>query len=57
MHRPGRGGAHYGFQGHESVEDNNSLREDELKGKIGALKSLTIDIGNEVETRTILTDD
>jgi len=36
------------FVGHESLEDDNTRMEDELKGKIGALKSLSIDIGHEV---------
>lgn len=30
------------------LEDENERLAEELKGKIGALKSLTIDIGNEV---------
>jgi len=30
------------------VEDENQQLEDELKGKVKALKSLTIDIGSEV---------
>lgn len=37
-----------GFAGHESLEEDNAHREDELKGKITALKSLSIDIGSEV---------
>lgn len=45
------------YLGHESVEEQNSLREDELKGKIGALKSLTIDIGNEVREHNRLLRD
>ncbi|TRY64121.1 hypothetical protein TCAL_10882 [Tigriopus californicus] len=41
-------GSSRNFAGHESLEDDNALREDELKGKVTALKSLSIDIGTEV---------
>lgn len=34
--------------GHDILEEENERMAEELKGKIGALKSLTIDIGNEV---------
>ncbi|XP_073843172.1 blocked early in transport 1 [Musca autumnalis] len=34
--------------GHDSLEEENERAAEELKQKIGALKSLTIDIGNEV---------
>ncbi|EAA00304.2 BET1 homolog [Anopheles arabiensis] len=34
--------------GHDALEEENERMAEELKGKIGALKSLTIDIGNEV---------
>ena len=45
------------YRGHEQLEEDNSRREDELKGKIGALKSLTIDIGGEIrEHNRILAD-
>ncbi|XP_058463378.1 BET1 homolog [Malaya genurostris] len=37
-----------GNQNHDALEEENERMADELKGKIGALKSLTIDIGNEV---------
>uniref|UniRef100_A0A182JCK2 BET1 homolog n=1 Tax=Anopheles atroparvus TaxID=41427 RepID=A0A182JCK2_ANOAO len=33
---------------HDALEEENERMAEELKGKIGALKSLTIDIGNEV---------
>ncbi|CAD7081082.1 unnamed protein product [Hermetia illucens] len=33
---------------HDALEEENERVADELKEKIGALKSLTIDIGNEV---------
>lgn len=33
---------------HDVLEDENQRMAEELQGKIGALKSLTIDIGNEV---------
>ena len=50
MYRASRGypGAGSGFLGHESLEDRNQELEGELKGKISALKSLSIDIGMEV---------
>ena len=35
--------------GNESLEENNEYLEGELKGKISALKSLSIDIGTEVK--------
>lgn len=34
---------------HDVLEEENERMAEELKGKIGALKSLTIDIGNEVK--------
>lgn len=43
--------------GHEHVEEENSKAEDELKGKIGALKSLSIDIGAEVREHNRLLKD
>merc|ERR1719239_169263 len=51
MYRANRGyptGPAGGFMGHESLEDTNQEMEGELKGKIGALKSLSINIGVEV---------
>jgi hypothetical protein len=42
------GGGSSGFLGHESLEERNQELEGELKGKISALKSLSIDIGMEV---------
>lgn len=45
------------YVGHESLEEQNSRQEDELKGKIGALKSLTIDIGAEVREHNRLLRD
>lgn len=33
---------------HDALEEENERLAEELQGKIGALKSLTIDIGNEV---------
>lgn len=57
----GRGGyphpAQGQFQGHESLEEDNSHVEGELKSKIGALKSLTIDIGHEVREQNKLLKD
>ena len=35
--------------GNESLEEENEYLEGELKGKISALKSLSIDIGTEVK--------
>ena len=43
--------------GHESIEDQNNATEEELKGKIGALKSLSIDIGAEVREHNKLLRD
>ena len=60
MYRRGPGNPSYptpNFQGHESLEDDNSKLEDELKGKIGALKSLSIDIGDEVREHNRLLRD
>lgn len=37
-----------GGSGQNMLEEENERLAEELKGKIGALKSLTIDIGNEV---------
>lgn len=34
---------------HDALEEENERMAEELKGKIGALKTLTIDIGNEVK--------
>ena len=45
-------GAHVGFDqnsvGHEHLEENNELAENELRTKVSALKSLSIDIGTEI---------
>merc|ERR1712226_1205705 len=38
-----------GFRGNESLEDQNEVMEGELKGKVSALKSLSINIGVELE--------
>ena len=38
-----------GVYGNESLEEENEYLEGELKGKISALKSLSIDIGTEVK--------
>ena len=44
--------AHVGYdqqyQGHEHLEENNEAAEDELRSKVSALKSLSIDIGTEL---------
>ena len=37
-----------GVQGHEYLEGENTEKEKEMRNKIGALKSVTIDIGSEV---------
>jgi blocked-early-in-transport protein 1 len=47
---PGPGG----FMGHETLEESNQQQEGELKGKIGALKSLSINIGVEVREQNRL---
>ena len=54
---PGQGGYPRVVQGNENVEEDNSQLEGELKGKIGALKSLSIDIGNEVREQNRLLKD
>lgn len=51
----GAGGS--GLLGHESLEDRNQELEGELKGKISALKSLSIDIGMEVREQNRLLKD
>ena len=50
MYRANRGypQPQQGFMGNESLEEQNEEMEGELKGKISALKSLSIDIGVEV---------
>jgi hypothetical protein len=48
------GGGGGGFLGHESLEERNQEMEGELKGKISALKSLSIDIGMEVREQNRL---
>lgn len=56
--RPGAGaGPGNSYLGHESLEDQNDANEEELKGKIGALKSLSIDIGTEVREHNKLLRD
>lgn len=57
--RPGGQGVGGGppYMGHESLEDQNNANEEELKGKIGALKSLSIDIGAEVREHNKLLRD
>ena len=34
---------------HEFIEDQNTVAENELREKVGLLKSLSIDIGDEVK--------
>lgn len=41
-------GSAAGAGSHDVLEEENERLAEELQGKIGALKSLTIDIGNEV---------
>ncbi len=57
MHRGNRGQVGGQYYGHESLEEQNNVREEELRGKIGALKSLTIDIGAEVREHNRLLRD
>ncbi|ETN64339.1 hypothetical protein AND_003927 [Anopheles darlingi] len=45
QHQPGPSGQQASG---DALEEENERMAEELKGKIGALKSLTIDIGNEV---------
>ena len=39
----------YGFGGHEQLEEQNNAAEDELRDKVGLLKTLAINIGDEVK--------
>jgi len=39
----------YGLGGHEQLEEQNNAAEDELRDKVGLLKTLAIDIGDEVK--------
>lgn len=43
-------GAHVGYEqlGHEHLEESNDAAESELRSKVTALKSLSIDIGTEI---------
>lgn len=43
-------GAHVGYEqlGHEHLEESNDAAESELRTKVSALKSLSIDIGTEI---------
>ena len=55
MYRANRGYNHpQGFMGNETLEERNEELEGELKGKISALKSLSIDIGVEVNEQNKL---
>ncbi len=52
------GPSNYGYeplkQDENAIEDENQRLEEELKNKIGILKSLTIDIGNEGEISVVI---
>ncbi len=43
--------------GHDYLEEQNTQQEDELRSKVSALKSLTIDIGAEVREHNRLLKD
>ncbi len=44
-------------QGHEHLEEENNQAEEELRSKVSALKSLSIDIGTEVREHNRLLKD
>ena len=46
-----------GIGGNEELEEQNSAAENELKDKVGLLKSLAIDIGTEVKEHNKLLND
>jgi len=45
------------YESHQMMEQENDRMADELSGKVRALKSLSIDIGNEVRTQNSLLGD
>jgi len=52
MYHRSRQGAHVpppNYGGHEHLEEQNNAAEDELRDKVGLLKTLAIDIGDEVK--------
>lgn len=61
MHHRSSGGHGAGNRfaavGHEQLEEDNSRQEEELRQKVGVLKSLTIDIGDEVREHNRLLRD
>ena len=48
-------GAHVGYEqvGHEHLEEENENAETELRSKVSALKSLSIDIGTEIREQNV----
>ena len=42
------------FGANEFIEEQNTVAENELREKVGRLKSLTIDIGEEIKGHNIL---
>ncbi|KAM6899285.1 BET1 homolog [Xenentodon cancila] len=54
----GEGGSgHYVASGYSVYEEENDHLQDELKAKVNALKSLSIDIGTEVKYQNKILDD
>lgn len=45
------------YESHQMMEQENDRMADELSGKVRALKSLSIDIGNEVRTQNRMLGD
>ncbi|XP_015231924.1 PREDICTED: BET1 homolog [Cyprinodon variegatus] len=60
MRRAGLGegsSGHYGGSGYSVYEDENEQLQEGLRAKVGALKSLTIDIGAEVKYQNKMLED
>jgi len=45
---------HYLFDENDSTEEQNTIAENELKEKVGRLKSISIDIGEEIKGHNVL---
>lgn len=57
MNRPNSSDTVNRFRGHESVDEDNQRLENDLRGKISQLKTLTIDIGSEVRYQNKMLND
>ena len=44
----------YLFDENDSTEEQNTIAENELKEKVGRLKSISIDIGEEIKGHNVL---